>query len=359
MYFRQIELKNFRNYKDQKVVFDPKLNLILGDNAQGKTNLLESLFIMGLGKSFKTNNDKEMIYFGEKAARAKCIVVGENKETEIEITYSPEGKLIKVDGVKLLRNVDLLENVYVVVFSPEDLKIVKDGPDHRRRFLDRELCQIKPVYYSDLGNYKKVLKQRNALLRDQNSDIYLFDVFDESLAEYGVRIVEERKRFIDRLYTICRKIHSDISSGKEELEIKYETSTADKEQMKKKLREGFEADLAKGYTVFGPHKDYLSIKINGKDIRVYGSQGQQRTAALSLKLAEIELIKQETGENAVLLLDDVLSELDATRQRYLIETMKDVQIFVSATGIEEELQNMLPKGNVYYVDNGKVNLYNR
>ena len=359
MYFRQIELKNFRNYKDQKVVFDPKLNLILGDNAQGKTNLLESLFIMGLGKSFKTNNDKEMIAFGEKAARAKCVVVGDNEETEIEITYSSEGKLIKVNGIKLLRNVDLLENVYVVVFSPEDLKIVKDGPDHRRRFLDRELCQIKPVYYSDLGNYKKVLKQRNALLRDQNSDIYLFDVFDESLAEYGVRIVEERKKFIDRLYTICKKIHSDISSGKEELEIKYETSTVDKEQMKKKLRESFDTDLAKGFTGFGPHKDYLSIKINGKDIRVYGSQGQQRTAALSLKLAEIELIKQETGENAVLLLDDVLSELDATRQRYLIETMKDVQIFVSATGIEEELQNMLPKGNVYYVDNGKVNLYNR
>ena len=360
MYFRQIELKNFRNYKDQKVVFDPKLNLILGDNAQGKTNLLESLFIMGLGKSFKTNNDKEMIAFGEKIAKAKCIVAGsEENETEIEIIYSSEGKLIKVNGIKLLRNVDLLENVYVVIFSPEDLKIVKDGPDHRRRFLDRELCQIKPVYYSDLGNYKKVLKQRNALLRDQNEDIYLFDVFDESLAEYGVRIVEERKKFIERLSVICRNIHSDISSGKEELDIKYETSTTDKDSFKTSLRDSFKTDILKGYTNFGPHKDYLSIKINGKDIRVYGSQGQQRTAALSLKLAEIELIKQETGENAVLLLDDVLSELDASRQRYLIETMKDVQIFVSATGIEEELKNMLPKGNVYYVDNGKVNLYNR
>ena len=360
MYFKQIELKNFRNYKDQKVEFDPKLNLILGDNAQGKTNLLESLFIMGLGKSFKTNNDKEMIAFGEKIARAKC-VVGEKGEpdTEIEIAYSTEGKLIKVNGVKLLRNVDLLENIYVVIFSPEDLKIVKDGPDLRRRFLDRELCQIKPVYYSDLGNYKKVLKQRNTLLRDQNDDIYLFDVFDEALSDYGVRIVEERKKFIERLHGICKQIHSDISSGKEELEIRYETATEDKLQFKTKLRDSFKNDILRGYTGFGPHKDFLSIKVNGKDIRVYGSQGQQRTAALSLKLAEIELIKQETGHNAVLLLDDVLSELDTNRQRYLIETMKDVQIFVSATGIEEELQKMLPKGNVYIVDNGKVNLYNR
>ena len=360
MYFKELELKNFRNYRDQKIEFDPKLNLIMGDNAQGKTNLLEALFIMGLGKSFKTNNDKEMIQFGFDQAKASSVVVNEDgEETSIEIIYKNDGKIIKVDGVKLLRNVDLLENVYVVVFSPEDLRIVKDGPDQRRRFLDRELCQIKPVYYSDLGSYKKILKQRNVLLREQCKDKDLFEVFDESLAEYGFRIVKERKKFIERLQLICSDIHKSISNGLEELKITYETSTQSKEQLKEKIKEGFENDLVKGYTNFGPHKDYLGIWINGRDSRIYGSQGQQRTASLSMKLAEIELIKQETGHNAVLLLDDVLSELDSRRQKYLIESMKDVQIFVSATGMEEELKKMLPKGNIYIVDKGKVNLYNR
>ena len=360
MYFKSIELKSFRNYKEEKVEFDPKLNLILGDNAQGKTNLLEGLFIMGIGKSFKTNNDKEMIKYGFESCRVSSVVVNKDgEEKNIEIVYNNSGKVIKVDGIKLLRNADLLENVYVVVFSPEDLRIVKDGPEMRRRFLDRELCQIKPVYYSDLGSYKKILKQRNTLLRDQVKDKNLVEVFDESLSEYAVRVVEERKKFISRIKEICKGIHSGISNGKEELDIVYQTETKSKAYMKDMLAKELEKDYQRGFTGFGPHKDYLSIKVNNRDIRIYGSQGQQRTAALSLKLAEIELIKQETGENAVLLLDDVLSELDRARQRYLIETMKDVQIFVSATGIDEELKNMLPDGNVYYVDNGKISLYNR
>ena len=180
MYFKSVELKNFRNYKDQRAEFDPSLNIILGDNAQGKTNLLESLYIMGLGKSFKTSTDKEMIAFGEEFARAKAVISGKGPaDTVIEIIFNKEGKIIKTDGIKLSRTAELLENVYVVVFSPEDLRIVKDGPEHRRRFLDRELCQIKPVYYSDLGNYKKILKQRNYLLREQCKDRNLLEVFDE------------------------------------------------------------------------------------------------------------------------------------------------------------------------------------
>jgi len=360
MFFKELKLQNFRNYKDQTIEFDKDLNLIMGDNAQGKTNLLEGLFIMGLGKSFKTNNDKEMIRFGCDFSKASSVVVNEEgEETTIEIVYNKDGKIIKVDGVKLARNADLLENVYVVVFSPEDLRIVKDGPDQRRRFLDRELCQIKPVYYSDLGNYKKILRQRNYLLREQSKDRALFEVFDESLADYGCRIVEERKRFIERLRVICKDIHSSITSGEEDLLISYETSTRDRDYFKEVLRQNFEKDIVKGYTSFGPHKDYLGIKINGMDSRIYGSQGQQRTASLSMKLAEIELIRQETGHNAVLLLDDVLSELDSSRQKYLIETMKKVQVFVTATGMEEDLKKMLPKGNIYIVDKGKVNLYNR
>ena len=368
MYFKQVKLENFRNYKDQTVEFDKKLNLLLGQNAQGKTNLLESLFIMSLGRSFRTNRDQEMIAFGAEASKVSCIVgddEDDSENTEISIIYRPEGKIIKVDGVKLQRSIDLLENVYIVVFSPDDLKIIKEGPDNRRRFLDRELCQIKPVYYSDLGNYKKVLRQRNMLLRDKNSDRNLLAVFDEALADYGIRIADERHDFAARLQTISRDIHSKISEGKEFLEIQYETSikkkdgesSADrKEEYKKKLSESFERDFIRGYTGFGPHKDDLAILVNGTDIRSYGSQGQQRTAALSMKLAEIGLIKQETGKNAVLLLDDVLSELDKNRQRFLIESMKDVQVFISTTSIEEEVMRLLPPGNKYEISAGSVKL---
>ena len=184
-------------------------------------------------------------------------------------------------------------------------------------------------------------------------------MFDESLSDYGIRVIEERKRFTERLLGICSDIHLKISNNREELKISYETDIKDKEQFKQRLRDDLDKDLIRGYTGFGPHKDYLGISINGMDIRTYGSQGQQRTASLSMKLAEIELIKQETGQSPVLLLDDVFSELDKNRQRFLIESMKDVQIFVTAAGIEDGLMDILPKGNVYYVDNGKISIYNR
>lgn len=363
MYFKSIKLTDFRNYKALDIDLDPGLNLFLGKNAQGKTNLLEALFIMSLGKSFKTNKDRDMIAFGADFARAVCVVVNKetDSETEIDISFFENGKRIKLDGVNILRSADLLENVYVVVFFPDDLKIVKDGPENRRRFIDRELCQIKPVYYSDLGNYKKVLKQKNVLLRQNNKDRDLYAVFDEALSDYGVRIIEERERFVSRLNAISGNIHFKISNGLENINISYETDfsggndfSEKKEEYLKLLKENFEKDVFRGYTGFGPHKDDLKIEINGIDIRQFGSQGQQRTAALSMKLAEIELIKQETGQKAVLLLDDVLSELDRERQRFLIEGMKDVQLFISATEIEKELMDMLPAGSVYSVEAGNV-----
>lgn len=361
MYIKSIKLQNFRNYKDLSLDFDPSLNLILGENAQGKTNLIESLFIMGLGKSFRTNRDQDMIAFGEEFSKAASVICDDGRDTEIEVIYKPEGKIIKTDGVKLSRSIDLLENVYIVVFSPDDLKIVKEGPENRRKFIDRELCQIKPLYYSDLGNYKKILKQRNFLLKSNNRDKNLFEVFDESLAEYGLRIIKERYKFTELLSEISKKIHYDISGGKEIPEISYESRIREdftKEQYKEELEAGFEKDLARGFTGFGPHKDDLCIKVNGTDIRLFGSQGQQRTAALSLKLAEIDLIKAETGKDAVLLLDDVLSELDVSRQKYLINAMKKVQVFITTTDIDEKLKNMLPPGRTFFVDNAKVELYN-
>ncbi len=364
MYFKSISIKNFRNYKEQTLEFDKKLNIFLGENAQGKTNLLEGLFVMGLGKSFRTNKDTEMISFGSENARAKSIVCSDDgRENEIEIDYSREGKIIKLDGIKIDRAMDMVGNVYIVVFAPDDLKIVKEGPDNRRKYLDRELCQIKPVYYSDLGNYKRVLKQRNMMLRQNTSDFQLFDVFDEALADYGIRIVDERERFIKRVEEISRGILSEISGGKEVLSLSYETriSPAEgktreerKEEYKELLAKSFESDIYKGFTGFGPHKDDLKIEIDGIDIRQFGSQGQQRSAALSMKLAEIELIRQETGEKAVLLLDDVLSELDKNRQRFLIEAMSDVQVFITTTSIDEKLMQLLPAGKSFTVESGNV-----
>ena len=354
MQIKNIELTNFRNYKTLKLEFDKNLNIFLGHNAQGKTNLLESIFVLGMGKSFRTNSDKEMIFFNEDFAKVRANVIEDNNEDEIEIIYQNEGKIIKLDGIKLQRTIDLLETVYIVAFSPEDLKIVKEGPDNRRKFLDRELCQIKPVYYSDLGNYKKVLKERNTLLREENCDKNLYSVFNESLAEYGTRIVKERKLFIERLQKISEKIENEITSGSEKLVLSYETKINSKEEFINILEENFEKDLYRGYTSFGPHKDDIKISVNDIDIRTYGSQGQQRTAALSMKLAEIELIKQETGKDAVLLLDDVLSELDQNRQRYLINAMSGTQVFITATEIDDNLRVLLPEGLCFKVDNGTV-----
>ena len=364
MYFKSVELTNFRNYEKIRFDFDRHLNLILGNNAQGKTNLLESLFIMSLGKSFRTSKDNEMISFGKEYAKAVSCVVNddEDDETKIEIILGNEGKTLKVDDVKLSRSVDLLENVYIVVFFPDDLKIIKEGPENRRKFLDRELCQIKPVYFSNLSNYNKVLKQRNTLLKQNNNDNTLYEVFNDALADYGIRIVDERERFTSRINEISNEIHSIISEGKENLKISYETRIGGAgksyEERKKEyvrlLEKNLDSDIFKGYTGFGPHKDDLKIEVNGIDMRKFGSQGQQRTSALSMKLAEIGLIKQETGCDAVLLLDDVLSELDRNRQRFLIESMKDVQMFISATDIDPELMALLPQGKTFEILEGNV-----
>ncbi|NCB42056.1 MAG: DNA replication/repair protein RecF [Clostridia bacterium] len=366
MFFEEVYLKNFRNYEEEKIDFNRNINIFIGENAQGKTNILESLFIMGLGKSFRTNKDSEMIGFEKEFCTIKTVVCDdfEEEKNELKIIYKKEGKIVNINGVKASKNIDMIGKVYIVVFSPEDLKIVKEGPENRRVFLDREICQIKPIYYKNLSKYKKVLSQRNMLLKKGNVDKNLLDAFDEALVEYGLKIAEERESFVKRLKIISKEIHSTISEGKEELEIQYESNVngnidlSTKEERKelfyKNLKKEFSKDILRGFTGIGPHKDDLKIEINKIDIRQFGSQGQQRTAALSMKLAEINLIKEETGKKAILLLDDVLSELDAGRQRFLIEAMKDVQVFITATEIENEVLELLPKGWVFKVKEGNV-----
>lgn len=362
MYFTKIELKNFRNYQEEAVEFHKKVNIITGKNAQGKTNLLESLYIMSLGKSFRTNKDVEMIGFTQEFCRAKSTAMKEGRALDVEITISKEGKTAKINGVKTAKNIELLENVYTVVFSPEDMKIVKDEPEKRRKFMDRELCLLKPVYYKNLGRYKKILQQRNSLLKQQEIDEDFIAVWDEGLAEYGAKIIQERKRFAEKLGDISRGISLSITNGKEALDLSYEAAVEyrdnyeeQKEYLRNLLAKNLKNDIFRRSTSVGPHKDDLKLCVSGVDIRHFGSQGQQRTAALSLKLAEIRLIKEETDVSPILLLDDVLSELDTERQSFLINSLEEVQLFITATELGEEVKKQLPEGETFYVENGKVN----
>ena len=361
MYLKKIELKNFRNYEEEAVEFHNKVNIITGKNAQGKTNLLESLYIMSLGKSFRTSKDSEMIGFQKEFCRAKSTSFKEDRELEIEITIGSEGKTTKINGMKTAKNIDLLENVYMVVFSPEDLKIVKDEPEKRRKFIDRELCQLKPIYYRNLGRYKKILQQRNSLLKQQEVKEDVIAVWDEGLAEYGAKIIQERNRFVEKLNGISREISKGITNGKEALEVSYEANVEykenyeeQKEHLKNLLTKNLKNDIFRRSTSIGPHKDDLKICLEGVDIRHFGSQGQQRTAALSLKLAEIQLIKEETKVAPILLLDDVLSELDAERQNFLINSLEEVQLFITTTELGEEVKKQLPEGYTFSVENGRV-----
>lgn len=361
MYLEEIALTNFRNYKEAKVQFHKRVNIITGNNAQGKTNLLESIYIMSLGKSFRTNRDAEMIRFGEEFCKAKASFIKNTDKLDIDIAISKEGKAIKINGYKINKTIDLLEHAYMVVFSPDDMKIVKDEPEKRRKFIDRELCQLKPVYYKNLARYKKILQQRNVLLKKTDINSYHLDVWNEELADYGSRIILERRDFVEKLNRISQNISEKITNGKEKLEVSYECNLPIKQFLKeqkevflKKLTENTKNDLNRGNTSVGPHKDDLKLCTEGIDIRNFGSQGQQRTAALSLKLAEIRLIKEETNEDPILLLDDVLSELDLTRQRFLINSLENVQLFITTTEISQELRNNLQEGYTFIIENGRV-----
>ena len=359
MYIKEIELYNFRNYEKEKISFDEKVNIFLGNNAQGKTNLLEGIYLNAFGKSFKSIKDKELIRFGEDFCRIKTTIHKSDEDDVVEIAVTKDGKKgIKRDGVKLRRTSELLEEYYIIVFSPEDLKIVKEEPEKRRKFIDRELCQIRKGYLSDLNNYNRVIKQRNAYLKEYLIDNNVLDIWDRELADYGSRIIKKRKEFIELLSPICSDINERITGGKEKLEIKYEANVDFENQTSEAFYQLLvnkrEDDKRYRTTNRGPHKDDIKILSNGIDIRKFGSQGQQRTTALSLKLSEKEIIERETGEKPVLLLDDVLSELDNERQAYLINNLGENQLFVTTTDIIEEVAAKLPAGKIFKITNGHV-----
>ena len=359
MYIKEIELTNFRNYKEQKVSFSRGVNIFIGKNAQGKTNLLEGIYLNAFGKSFKSVRDKELIRFGEDYCRISSVAEDEENELTTEILIQSDGrKGIKKDGIKVIKSSELLDRIYIIIFSPEDLRIVKDEPEKRRRFINRELCQIRAGYLSDLNDYNKILKQRNTYLKEKSIDYDLLDIWDRQLAASGTRIIRKRKQFIDRIDEISRRIHSGITEGQENLELQYESnipaSDNSEETFYDYLAAAREDDIRTGTTSKGPHRDDIKISADGIDLRRFGSQGQQRTAALSLKLSEIKIIEEEKGEKPILLLDDVLSELDNDRQTMLIRSLGENQLFITTTEISENVARRLPTGKYFKIVNGEV-----
>ena len=361
MYFKEIEIRNFRNYEYCKETFHPAINIFIGENGQGKTSLAEALYIMCLGRSFRTQKDRAMIRFGEETSVVRTTVFKNERNVRTEIILNRnEKKIVKINGVKKKR-ADLAGHILVVEFSPDDLKILKEEPDKRRRFLNREISKLYPGYYEDLAIYTKILLQRNTLLKEGNTDPSLLSVWNAELIRYGVKLIMRRESFIRRLNEISSRIHREITEGKEELSIGYDANVPfdeDPETIEKSFQEKMEAardtDLQRGITSCGPHRDDLKVTINGIDVRRYGSQGQQRTAAIAIKLAEIQLMEEESGEKPVLILDDALSELDKSRQRYLIEALTGTQIFLTAASVSREILEHFPEKKIFEISEGKI-----
>ncbi len=358
MILKSLELFNFRNYDYLTLEFDKGTNILYGDNAQGKTNILEAIYVSATTKSHKGSKDKEMILFGEEEAHIRTRLEKENAETKVDMHLrSSKTKAIAIDGVKIKKAAELLGTLNVVFFSPEDLGIIKNEPAKRRRFVDMELCQLDPFYLYNLNHYNKIVNQRNKLLKDLYLNPSLRDtlnIWDSQMVSFGSKVIERRNAFMEQLNGIIYEIHKNLSGGKEELKLVYEPDVSI-EDFEDTLRRNQEKDIRLKQTTVGPHRDDFSFYNGDIDIRKYGSQGQQRTAALSLKLAEIELVKKITKDVPVLLLDDVLSELDSNRQNYLLNCIGDIQTIITCTGLEEFVNNRFEINKIFKVTEGKVN----
>ncbi len=357
MIIKSLELKNFRNYQDLYISFDEGTNILYGDNAQGKTNVLEALFVSGTTKSHKGSHDRDMIRFGEEEAHIRTVVEKGGVEHQIDFHLKRNStKGIAVDKIPIHRARELFGILNIVFFSPEDLNIIKEGPGLRRRFMDMELGQLDTIYLSNLAKYNRVLKQRNQLLKDLHLKPELEDtlsVWDDQLVSYGTQIIAQRREFLKKLSEIVLPIHSRISGKKEQLRLAYEPS-CEEENFREALKQSRQKDKRTGMTSCGPHRDDICFYINDVDIRTFGSQGQQRTSALSLKLAEIELVRKTIHDTPVLLLDDVLSELDSKRQNYLLNSIRDIQTIITCTGLDEFVKNRFRINRVFLVRNGRV-----
>jgi len=349
MYIESVALKNFRNYQDKTVKFKDGLNIIVGQNASGKTNLIESVYCSGIGKSPRTNKYKEMIRWGSDVAFIRVVLRKNNTLHTIEFSIdSYDKKRIAIDGIPLVKLSEIIGMLNIVFFSPDEMKLIKESPDQRRRFADISLSQQNKKYFYSLSKYNNILSQRNKLLKENKDSKALPEMlygWDVQLAKYGAYIIQKRYEFVEKIETFARKMHTEITENKEQLNLEYESGVeyGELEKMEgfffDKLRTNLDKDANLLYTSFGSHRDDIAIKINDIDVRKYGSQGQQRTVALSLKLAEIYLFESELGEKPVLLLDDVLSELDLNRRQKLMQLCSGLQTIITCTDFDMDIEH--------------------
>ena len=359
MYIESVQLKNFRNYESLELDLSSGTNIFYGNNAQGKTNILEAIYLCGTTKSHKGSKDKDMIRFGEDEAHIRMMVNRDELSYKIDMHLRKnKAKGVAINGLPIKKASELFGVVNLVFFSPEDLNIIKNGPGERRRFLDLELCQLDKIYLTDLASYNHIVNQRNKLLKDiyvQPSLKSTLEIWDMQMAEYGRRIIEKRREFIRELNENVRKIHYNLTGGLEELEVIYEPSS-EAEGLESAISSKRERDKRMKLTSVGPHRDDLCVMANGIDIRRYGSQGQQRTAALSLKLSEIYIVKSKIKDTPILLLDDVLSELDSSRQNYLLDSISDIQTLITCTGLDDFISHQFRINRVFQVVQGYCSL---
>lgn len=357
MIIKSLELADFRNYDSLHIDFSKGTNILYGDNAQGKTNILEAIYLSATTKSHKGSKDKDIVNFNKEESHIRTYLEKDGMEVRVDMHLRKnKTKGIAIDGQKIKKAAELLGLLNVVFFSPEDLSIIKNGPAERRRFVDMELCQLDQFYLYNLNHYNKIVNQRNKLLKDMYFNPSLretLNIWDSQLISFGSKIIERRQLFVEQLNDIIYDIHRKLSGDKEELKVTYEPDVLI-ENYEKSLMMCQDRDVKLKQTTVGPHRDDFCFMVKDVDIRKFGSQGQQRTAALSLKLSEIELVKKIANENPVLLLDDVLSELDSHRQNYLLSTIGEIQTIITCTGLDEFVNNRFEIDKVFQIEDGKI-----
>ena len=353
MWIDKIKIKNFRNYEEEEINLEKNVNIFYGENAQGKTNIIEAIFLCSMGKSFRAKKDKEMIKLDKENALIEIEYQKSDRDGKIKIELANK-KTVYVNGIKIKKLSELLGNIHIVIFTPDDINILKGGPQNRRRFLDIMISQLKPNYMHNLNLYLKTLEQRNNYLRqikEEGKDESLLEIWDEKLAEYAYNVSSYRNYFIEKIKNKIKNIHNEITDYKEDIEIEYITECLDKNKFLELLKQRRKLDIIKGFTTKGVHRDDFMIYINKKELDIYGSQGQHRTAILSLKLSELNIINEEIGEYPILLLDDFMSELDQKRRNHFLEKIENTQVIITCTDkIDVENKNIL----IYNVKDGKV-----
>lgn len=372
MKIKEIELINYRNYRHAKLEFNDGLIILTGENAQGKTNLLEAIFLLSLAKSHRTNRDQEMVFWDEEHAIVKAIVENKSYEFPLEIILNKKGKIAKINHIEQARLSQFVGQLNVILFAPEDMQLIKGSPSLRRRFLDVEIGQSQPVYLNELQQYNRILKQRNQYLKQfgysKQFDELFFDVLTTQLIEKATKIIQYRAQFIQQLEKLAFPIHYQLSNERDQLSLKYQASSSKldydslstlSQQLTTLFKQSLKREKETGVTAYGPHRDDLIFYINNQPAQFFGSQGQQRTIVLSIKLAEIEVFNQIRGEYPILLLDDVLSELDDQRQLLLMQQIEGkVQTFLTTATIHGLKIHQLEDPQIFYIKKGSVSINN-